>query len=150
MNAFYKISDIIKSRLENNPNVKTIKFSSQDHSDLNDKNIYPLCYLNPMGSSLSEDNSVVEFTFEVAAMDQRSQSNEYLTDKYTGNHNLIDNLNITHTILTDLQMYLRTDPDDVGIEISRVSEMSPIFSQQVNLLDGWVFTITIKMVNTQC
>lgn len=150
MNSFYKVTDYLKKYLQSDPNVKTVKFSSQDHSDLNDKNMYPLVYINPISSPRTNDRSTVSFSFEIAALDQRDQSNEYLTDKFSGNDNLIDNLNITHAILNALSLYLYDNDYDPLIELDRVSDMSPIFSQQVNLLDGWFFTITLKIANIQC
>lgn len=151
MNSFYEITEYLRKKIENIKEVNTLKFSSQDQSDLNKKDIFPLVYINPMSAPSTRNTSVVAFTFEIAALDQRDQSNLVnLTDKFTGNDNLIDNLNITHAILNKLYIELESDLDDSGIEIENISSMTPIFTQQVNLLDGWFFTITLKMKNTQC
>lgn len=149
MNSFYRITEYVRKRLESNKNVGTTIFSSQDHSDLNRKNIYPLVYINPISSPI-DGISTSSFTLEIAALDQRDDSNEFLTDKYTGNDNLIDNLNITHAILNDLYVYLSQDPDQTDIELVNATPMNPIYSQQANLLDGWVFNITLKITNDEC
>lgn len=149
MNSFYKIVEHIKGRLDNNKNVGTTIFSSQDHSDLNKKNIYPIVYINPISAPVN-GIGLSSFSFEVAAMDQRDESNEFLTDKFTGNDNLIDNLNITHSILNDLYTYLEMDPNDSDIILDNASAMTPIYSQQANLLDGWLFNITLKIKNDGC
>lgn len=151
MNSFYEITEYLRKKIENIKEVNTLKFSSQDQSDLNKKDIYPLVYINPMSAPSTRNTSVVAFTFEIAALDQRDQSNlTNLTDKFTGNDNLIDNLNITHAILNKLYIELESDLNDSGIEIENISSMTPIFTQQVNLLDGWFYTITLKMKNVQC
>lgn len=150
MNSFYKITEHLRNIIDNISEVNTLKFSSQDQADLNKKDIYPLVYINPISAPNTQNTSVVAFTFEIAALDQRDQSDLVnLTDKFTGNDNLIDNLNITHAILNKIHIALDSEMEE-DIILDNISGMTPIFSQQINLLDGWFFTITLKMRNVQC
>ena len=150
MNTYYKVISYLRSYLEKNPNVNTVVYADGNNFDLNEKNIYPIVYINPQSAPISDNTGIRSYTFEIAALDQRDISNEYMTDKFTGNDNQIDNHNICDTILYDLYMYIKDGDNDENIELGSASDLSVVQTPNVNILDGWVFTITLKIPNNQC
>jgi len=149
MNAFYLVTDFIRKRLSENPNVNTVVFARTDEKDLYKKNIYPIAHINPIEAPFTS-SKVNTFSFEVGVFDQRDISNDLVIDKFEGNDNVQDNLNITYMILDDLVRYVRDYNNDLNIELASVTAAKPLLFTDINILDGWVITITLKIPNTQC
>ena len=148
MNQFYLTVDLLRDRLEGNENVNTVVFGRTEDRDLYKKSIYPLVHINPTSAQMNS-TQVSYFSFEIAALDQRDISKEPITDKFEGNDNLQDNLNITYTILNDLVTWLKLNNNSNYIELESVSDASPIVFKDYNLLDGWLITVTLKIPNNQ-
>lgn len=148
MNQFYLVVDFLRHRLENNPNNNTVIFGRTNEKDLYKKSIYPLTHINPVSAPMTS-SQVSYFSFEIACLDQRDISKSITTDKFEGNDNFQDNLNITYTILNDLVNYIRIQNNNYNIEIESVSDATPIIFNDYNLLDGWFITITLKIPNNQ-
>ncbi len=148
MNQFYLVVELLRQRLQANPNVNTVVLSKTDDKDLYKKSIYPLVQINPVSAPMSSSH-VSYFTFEVAALDQRDISKSAIKDKFEGNDNLQDNLNITYTILNDLVNWLRLQNNTYGIELSSVTDATPILFSDFNILDGWYMSITLMVPNNQ-
>ena len=147
MNQFYLTIDLLKQRLLNNVNVNTVIEARDGDKDLYKKNIYPLAVVNPTSADFS-NSKVTFFTFEVAVLDQRDISKEP-GDKYNGNDNYIDNLNITSAIINDLVNYLRLQNNDDLIELVSVTDANRVENSDFNLLDGFFITIKLSIPNTQ-
>ena len=147
MNQFYLTIDLLKQRLLNNVNVNTVIEARDGDKDLYKKNIYPLAVVNPVSADFS-NSRVTFFTFEIAVLDQRDISKEP-GDKYNGNDNYIDNLNITSTIINDLVNYLRLQNNDDLIELVSVTDANKVEMSGYNLLDGWFITLKLSVPNTQ-
>jgi hypothetical protein len=147
MNQFYQVVDLIKSRLFENPNVNTVIFGRTEDKDLYKKNIYPLVHINPMDVEFTT-SQVCNFSFEIAALDQRDISKNTQYDKFEGNDDLQDNLNVTFAILNDLITWLRTQNNEFFIELAAVQTAQPVLFKDYNLLDGWVVQLTFKMPNS--
>jgi hypothetical protein len=149
MDRYYKVAQFLFQQLIDDPNVNTVAFGNLDNVDLNKKTIYPLAYLNVLSAPMNT-SYVDTFTFEVAVLDQRDISNSPIIDKFNGNDNLQDNLNICHAILSKLVKYLRENHNEDGIELESVTAATPILQPTVNLLDGWLLNMTLKIENIQC
>ncbi len=149
MNSYLTVGQFLYERLINNPNVNTVAFGNLDSVDLNKKTIYPLAYLNVLSAPMNS-SFVDTFIFEVAVLDQRDVSNSQIVDKFNGNDNLQDNLNICYAILSDLVKQLRDYHNDEGIELESVTAAEPVEQPTVNLLDGWRLSLTLKIKNIQC
>ncbi len=147
MNQFYLTIDLLKQRLLNNVNVNTVIEARDGDKDLYKKNIYPLAVVNPTSADFS-NSRVTFFTFEVAVLDQRDISKEP-GDKYNGNDNYIDNLNITSAIINDLVNYLRLQNNDDLIELVSVTDANKVEMSGYNSLDGWFITLKLSVPNTQ-
>jgi hypothetical protein len=148
MNQFYLVVELLRQRLQANPNVNTVVLSKTDDKDLYKKSIYPLVQINPVSAPMSS-SQVSYFTFEIAALDQRDISKAPVKDKFEGNDNLQDNLNITYTIINDLVNWLRIQNNTYGIELSNVTDATPILFNDFNILDGWYMSITLMVPNNQ-
>lgn len=153
MNQFHRATNLIKARLESNPYVKTVLFGVSQEKDLYKKSIYPIAHIvpvsAPMGTIKMRTNAVNMFAFEVAVLDQRDISKSIATEKFDGNDNLQDNLNITYFILNDLISWLKQVPNDMNIELSEVNDFSPVLFKDFNLLDGWVcrFVLMVPVID---
>jgi len=148
MNKFYLVVDLLYQRLSNNENVNTTIVAKKGDEDLYKKNIYPLAVINPVSADHSS-SKVTYFSFEIGVLDQRDISKSVATDKFDGNDDYIDNLNITDTIIDDLVGYLRTQNNDFLIELDSVSDTSKIEMEGFNLLDGWYIKLKLSIPNTQ-
>lgn len=148
MNQFYLVVDLLKERLQNNPNVNTVVLSRTEEKDLYKKSIYPLVQINPVSAPMTS-SQVSYFSFEIAALDQRDISKSIATDKFEGNDNLQDNLNITYTILNDLVSWLRRQNNEYRIELYNVTDATPILFNDYSLLDGWFVEVTLMIPNNQ-
>lgn len=158
-NQFHRAVEIIKDRLKpvsmggTNPYVKTVLFGVSEEKDLYKKSIYPIAHIvpvsAPMGTIKMRTNAVNMFAFEVAVLDQRDVSNSSPLNKFDGNDNLQDNLNITYAILNDLISYLKQVENDMNIVLSEVNDFSPVLFKDFNLLDGWVcrFVLMVPVID---
>jgi hypothetical protein len=70
-------------------------------------------------------------------------------NKFDGNDNYVDNLNITSTIINDLVNYLRLQNNDDLIELVSVTDANRVEDSDFNLLDGWFITLKLSVPNTQ-
>jgi hypothetical protein len=147
MNSFYKVSNKIKEVFLANPDVHTIVFGRTSERDLYKKSIYPLVHINPLSSSFNT-SSVNTFTFEIAVLDQRDLSRQTEADKYEGNDNEIDNLNLTHSIINRFISEFRLQNNSDEIEITNVTEATTLLMSGHNLLDGFYVNITFIIPNT--
>lgn len=148
-NAFYLALNLIKERLESNPLVNTTIFARLDEKDLYKKQIYPICHIIPVSAPYTT-SQVTHFTFDIGAFEQRDiVKNETTTEKFNGNDNVIDNLNLTSSILIDLVSYLETQNNEDRIELINVGSITPIQYNDFNILDGWTIQITLQIPNDQ-
>ena len=145
MNQFYVTVDLLKTHLQDNPNVNTVLFGRTEDKDLYKKNIYPIAHINPISANFG--SRVSTFSFEIAALDQRDISKSIVTDKFEGNDDLQDNLNVTYAILNDLVSWLQRQNNDATIELTTVSSAQPLLFKDYNLLDGWVVRVDLQVPN---
>ena len=148
MNQFYLTIDLLRDRLSSNVNVNTVIVAKKGDEDLYKKNIYPLAVINPTTADFT-NSKVTFFTFEIAALDQRDVSKSAPLNKFDGNDNYIDNLNITSTIINDLVNYLRLQNNEDLIELVSVTDANRVENSDFNLLDGFFITIKLSIPNTQ-
>lgn len=148
MNQFYTALNIIKERVENNPLVHTVIFARMDEKDLYKKQIYPIVHIIPSPSTFI-NSQVSQFTFEVGAFEQRDINKHQAEEKFEGNDNVIDNLNLTASILIDLISYLQGQNNDDRIEVVSIGDLNPIQFNDFNILDGWTVSITLQVPNDQ-
>lgn len=146
MNQFYTILDLIKNRLESNPLVHTTIFARLDEKDLYKKQIYPIAHIIPIASPFI-NSQVTQFTFDIGVFEQRDINKFPTEDKFTGNDNVIDNLNLTSSVLIDLVNYLQSQNNENEIELVSIGNMVPIQYNDFNIMDGWTIQLTLQIPN---
>ena len=145
MNTFYKTTEYLKDTFKSNPDVNTIIFGKQNETDLYKKNIYSLVHIIPTGANYNTRTAV--YSFRVISLDQRDISKSVQDDKYEGNDNQQDNLNLTDTILRHFILTLLNQHNDDSIDLVNYSEAKPLLLSNTNLLDGWYIDVTLQLPN---
>lgn len=147
-NNYYKIVKLIQDCLDKNPIVNTILYARTEDKDLYKNNIYPLVHINPTMSSWNNYQSNI-FSFEVGVLNQRIKDNRNDDKKLTGDNNIIDNHATCYAILNDFiqQLEVGIEDNDLIYNLESVSSIEPIFYSGMNGLDGWAFTIELKVNN---
>ena len=146
MIEFYNVIQLVKDRLTANDLVHTVIFALQQATDLQKKNIYPLCYVNPIQAPYTNGQTVI-FELEIGALTQRDLRKQETKTKFEGNDNCLDNLNTTFFILNDLVTYLKLQNNEFDIELTGVSAATPLLMTGHNTLDGWSIRITLEIAN---
>lgn len=146
MNNFYKIIELVRARLADNPMVNTLIFARVEEKDLYKKNLYPLAHIIPQASPWTTQQ-VNQVSLQIRVVEQRDINKMHTDTKFEGNDNVLDNLNVCHTIINDLLTYLSLQNNDDYIELISVSSLEPILFSDHNILDGWGVTITLSIPN---
>jgi hypothetical protein len=147
MNEFYTIVDYLKSLLEQDSLVNTIKHGLRSTTDIEKKNIFPLAHLQVVNSSIQ--NGYVSFNFEVAVVDIRNINKEPSVDKFYNNDNELDNLNTTFAVLNKLVTTLKNTNNENKIELIDFTQPQPIIFEEMNLLDGWRCELELAIPNNK-
>jgi len=147
MREFYTCIDHLKTILEADINVNTIKHGLRSLTDVEKQNIFPLAHLQVTSSHI--ENGFVSFTFEVAVVDIRNISNVPVTDKWLSNDDELDNLNTCFAVLNRLITTLTNTQNDNNIELADFVNPTPIIFEEMNLLDGWRMDIELKIPNIE-
>ncbi len=146
MNNFYKIIELVRARLADNPMVNTLIFARVEEKDLYKKNLYPLAHIIPQASPWTTQQ-VNQVSLQIRVVEQRDINKMHTDTKFEGNDNVLDNLNVCHTIINDLLTYLSLQNNDDYIELISVNNLEPILFSDHNILDGWGVTITLSIPN---
>jgi hypothetical protein len=146
MNNYYRIIELVRARLAENPMVNTLIFARVEEKDLYKKNLYPLAHIIPQASPWTTQQ-VNQVSLQIRVVEQRDINKMHTNTKFEGNDNILDNLNVTHTIINDLLTYLSLQNNEDYIELVNVSNLEPILFNDHNLLDGWGVTITLSIPN---
>ena len=147
MREFYTAINYLKSILDADINVHTITHGLRSMTDIEKKNIFPLCHLQITSSNV--DTTSITFTFEIVVVDLRMTVKEIVTDKWRSNDNELDNLNTCHAVLNRLVSTLRNKQNNFNIDLNNTPLLQPIIFEDSNLLDGWRTEIELIMPNTE-
>ena len=117
-------------------------FARVEEKDLYKKNLYPLAHIIPQASPWTTQQ-VNQVSLQIRVVEQRDINKMHTDTKFEGNDNILDNLNVCHTIINDLLTYLSLQNNDDYIELISVSSLEPILFSDHNILDGFAVTITL-------
>lgn len=145
MNSYYKAANILKSIIEDSKMVNTIIHGGTGELDTYKKAISPIAHINPIGRDFSSSQQNT-YIFEIAVLDQRNISKFSEEDRFEGNDNEIDNLNLTDYVINYVVSKLRNQR--TGLELINTSTATPLILKHTNLLDGWLIQITVAVENT--
>lgn len=144
MNDYFFCVNTIWSILKECTEIHTIIHGGTGELDTYKKSIPPIAHINPISRAFgnSQQNS---YTFEIAILDQRNISKFQEEDKFSGNDNEIDNLNLCDYALNFL--ITRLNNTRTGLELINVGTATPLILKHTNLMDGWVIQITVATKN---
>jgi len=143
MNSYAVTTKYLTDIFSSNPLVNTVIFGSD--LDINKTNIFPLVHIIPEGVP-SITNNRLEFSYEIAVVNQRQTPNNSKTDKIYGD-NLIDNLNVAFAILGQEMNTIANQYNDFDITLESMGQAQPIIFADKNVLDGWLVQITLSVQN---
>lgn len=146
MTSFYKCTQLLRELLASNEDVHTVVYGDFSQADLQKKNIYPIAIVNSTASDVNTPG-VIQFTYEIGALDVRDLTDDQIIDKFYSNDDEIDNLNTCHSIIARLVQQLRNTYHNDDIEIVSVSSLVPIVFSNKNILDGWSADIVLQIPN---
>ena len=144
-NKFYLVTDYIQNLFKDNEVVNTIIYARTEENDILKNNVYPMVHINPVTSPWVNRGSNI-FSFEIGVLNQRIKDNRGDKEKIDGNQNIIDNHNLTYSIINEFLTAVERDINS-HIYLENVSGIEPIFLQAPNSLDGFSFTIELKIEN---
>ena len=130
MREFYTAINYLKSILDADINVHTITHGLRSMTDIEKKNIFPLCHLQITSSNV--DTTSITFTFEIVVVDLRMTVKEIVTDKWRSNDNELDNLNTCHAVLNRLVSTLRNKQNNFNIDLNNKPLLQPIIFEDSN------------------
>lgn len=144
MIGYATIINEIRDFLEQDGLAKTITHADIFDRDNNNKNVYPLVNIVPVG--ITFDDNVSNFQIDVECLDIRDLRDDINRDNFKLNSNLIDNLNTCYAILRRLFDHL-TRHENIVVEL--LTTGTPFIYTDVNTLDGWVFNFNIIYEETE-
>lgn len=144
-NNFYNITDYLLSIAKDIELNNTVLFARSEDKDLYKNNLYPLIHINPTTSPLSISNGAVSFSFEIGILEKRIEDNES-QPKENGNYNIVDTFATTSAIMNEFisQIVLNLASE---FTLSSITDATPLYYDDKNGLDGWVFNLTISLAN---
>ena len=146
MNNYNKVITVLRNILDSNEDIKTVIHGQTEVNDIYKRTIFPCAHIVPLAMDLNTPNWI-KFQFDIAALDVRDISNQPTEDKFYGNDNEVDNLNVGQVVLTQLITRLRLQDND-QVEIDTVGTARPLLLKDKSLLDGWVIQLTVKVPNS--
>lgn len=146
MNQYYTCLFYIRDILRDAPFINTVT-QGTDIIDNVKKNIPPISNVNVLSASPPGQNNT--FTFEIAVLDIRNVSKKKSNDKFRGNTNEIDTLNMAHAVINYMITKMQLSRNKHDIEIENISELSPLLTEFTNMLDGWKVELTLSIPNNE-
>lgn len=144
MIGYATIINEIRDFLERDGLAKTITHADIFDRDNNNKNVYPLVNIVPVG--ITFDDNVSTFQIDIECLDIRDLRDDINRDNFKLNSNLIDNLNTCYAILRRLFDHL-TRHENIVVEL--LTTGTPFIYTDGNTLDGWVFNFNIIYEETE-
>lgn len=141
MRLYYNCIDLLKARLSECLYVNQIIYEDK----IDGETLFPAVRITT--KRVIDEVNVFSFVFGIESMERRNISNTQPIDKFVGNDNEIDNLNITSAILMRLLTSLRRVPNEYNISLTNVSDLIAGMFKNVDIIDGWSCEITLSCPN---
>jgi len=138
-----KITNYIVNQFQQDELVNTI---SLEAIDVKKENIYPLVAIEFNAKTPNDDLLLYDYTIHI--LQQRDSNRKMKPSKLLEESNWIDNLNECDSIAMNFINYIRRLEIDTNINISSVSELTPLSGFGGANLDGFVFDIVLSVPNT--
>lgn len=146
MNGFYRVTQIIKDTLQDDPNCNTVTYGDITDVDLSKQTIFPLSHIIVNGATSGEN--VMTFNISILSMDIVDSSKAEVTDIFVGNNNEQDVFNTQLTVLNKVIQKLRigslySDKYQVTGDVS----LEPFVDRFENDIAGWTATFDVMIEN---
>jgi len=138
-----KITNYIVNQFQQDELVHTI---SLEAIDVKKENIYPLVAIEFNAKTPNDDLLLYDYTIHI--LQQRDSNRKMKPSKLLEESNWIDNLNECDSIAMNFINYIRRLEIDTNVNISSVSELTPLSGFGGANLDGFVFDIVLSVPNT--
>lgn len=144
MNELQKVKDYIVSKFDTDKLVNTITTLSDDLIDTNKETIYPVVNCDYQSSTIQED--VLLFYYHIKVLDQNDVYIKSTDSKLQQDTNQSDiwneTFNIAQSFINSFRQY-----NSLNIEMSSVSNITPIKNENLNDLSGHEFDIVLSIAN---
>lgn len=145
-NQFYIVMQFLYEMFSSDPDVRTITHGDLNDIDLNEKNIYGLVHIQPIGAAILP--GLIQFNFEINCLDIRNEPKKASTDKWLKSDNELDNLNTMFAVVNNFVTKLRLQQNDADIDILETTSPTPVRGDFTNILDGWQVQVQLTIPNT--
>ena len=146
MKGFYNVTDKIKDKLLNDPNVNTVTFGDITKIDLAKQTIFPLSHI--MVNSVTNEDNVLRFNLSIFSMDMVDQSKEPVVDIFRGNDNEQDVFNTQLSVVNKLIQILRGgDLHQDLYQLEGNPNLEPFTDRFENEVAGWTATFDLLIKN---
>lgn len=150
--SFYRIIEVIKTQLLEDPNVNTVSFGNIQDVDLSKQTMFPLSHI--IVNSATFLNNVINFNISVISMDIVDISKEETTNIFRGNNNEQDILNtqleVQNRLVQELrkgdlysQNILEVGAGSVNYELQGDPNCEPFSDRFENEVAGWAVTFDV-------
>lgn len=146
MQSYYKQINFIKDSLNADIDINTITHGGVNDVDIEKKNIFPLAHIEIQGASFPQ--GMVQLNWKISVLDIRQESKTPAADKFLRNDNETDIMNTMLSVINRFIFTLKSQANDLDIEILNEPAPIPIEYQFQNKLDGWEVEIQLGSTNT--
>ena len=136
----------VKDQILLDPRVITITHGTSDTIDLDKKTVYPLVHVQCTNSAIGK--GVIVFSYELHFLVIRDICKTVIKDKWLGNDNEFENMDLTFNIVNLFVSRLKLQRNDLDIEILNIAQPEPMTFAFANLLDGWRLTFDLEIGNS--
>lgn len=144
MNELQKVKDYIVSKFDSDKLVNTITTLSDDLIDTNKETIYPVVNCDYQSLTINED--ILLFSYHIKVLDQNDVYVKSTDSKLQQDTNQSDiwneTFNIAQSFINGFRQY-----NSLNIEMSSVSNITPIKNENLNGLSGHEFDIILSIAN---
>ena len=144
MSALYTSTKFLRDLFLEVPSVKTITSDTEDSIDWYSNTIYPLININLISSTPLEQ--VHRVSFNINVFQQRDYKPSPQTERFLGD-NMIDNLDETYTIASQVLNKLRSFYNDQEIDLISISDVQFLKKVRSKELDGCWFNVVLEIPN---
>lgn len=147
MSTFYKVTQAIKNKLQEDLFVNTITTGDIFKVDLNKQTIFPLSHI--IVNSVSYQGPVLNYNISILSMDIVDESKQHVTDIFVGNDNEQDVLNTQLAVANRFLEVLNRGSLGDDYELVNGTASIEFFTERFeNKIAGVTTTFDIAISNT--
>ena len=142
MDAYYKVTTVLKDSLLEDTNVNTVTKGKTDSIDVSKQEMFPLSHLRV--DNVSQESPALRFSLTIELLDIVDVSNLQTTDRFRGNDNEDDIINTQLAVGVRLMERLRRgDLFTSAYQLDGDPNYEQLNNEYENGLSGWRLTFDI-------